>query len=130
DEGAARRLLPGGGGRPRHRDRAREQDPGGAARLCGGAPHHRGMTDAFGALERSFRQGSGRAVAALIRVTGDFGLAGDAGQDAFEVALRTWPSPGVPDNPEAWIVTSARNRAIDRLRRERVGRAKTETAAQ
>jgi RNA polymerase sigma-70 factor (ECF subfamily) len=88
------------------------------------------MTDAFGALERSFRQGSGRAVAALIRVTGDFDLAEEAVQDAFEVALRTWPSRGVPDNPEAWIVTTARNRAIDKLRRERVGRTKTEAAAQ
>jgi len=88
------------------------------------------MTDAFGALERSFRQGSGRAVAALIRVTGDFDLAEEAVQDAFEVALRTWPSRGVPDNPEAWIVTTARNRAIDKLRRERVGRAKTKAAAQ
>ena len=88
------------------------------------------MTDAFGALERSFRQGSGRAVAALIRVTGDFDLAEEAVQDAFEVALRTWPNRGVPDNPEAWIVTTARNRAIDKLRRERVGRAKSEAAAQ
>jgi RNA polymerase sigma-70 factor (ECF subfamily) len=88
------------------------------------------MTDAFGALERSFRQGSGRAIAALIRVTGDFDLAEEAVQDAFEVALRTWPGRGVPDNPEAWIVTTARNRAIDKLRRERVGRAKTEAAAQ
>jgi len=88
------------------------------------------MTDALGALERSFRQGSGRAVAALIRVTGDFDLAEEAVQDAFEVALRTWPSRGVPDNPEGWIVTTARNRAIDKLRRERVGRAKTEAAAQ
>jgi RNA polymerase sigma-70 factor (ECF subfamily) len=88
------------------------------------------MTDALGALERSFRQGSGRAVAALIRVTGDFDLAEESVQDAFEVALRTWPSRGVPDNPEAWIVTTARNRAIDKLRRERVGRAKTEAAAQ
>jgi RNA polymerase sigma-70 factor (ECF subfamily) len=88
------------------------------------------MTDALGALERSFRRGSGRAVAALIRVTGDFDLAEEAVQDAFEVALRTWPRRGVPDNPEAWIVTTARNRAIDKLRRERVGRAKTEAAAQ
>jgi RNA polymerase sigma-70 factor, ECF subfamily len=88
------------------------------------------MTDAFGALERSFRRGSGRAVAALIRVTGDFDLAEEAVQDAFEVALRTWPSRGVPNNPEAWIVTTARNRAIDKLRRERVGRAKTEAVAQ
>jgi len=88
------------------------------------------MTDALGAVERAFREGSGRAVAALIRATRDFDLAEEAVQDAFETAIRTWPERGVPDNPEAWIVTTARNRAIDRLRRERVGRAKTEAAAQ
>jgi RNA polymerase sigma-70 factor, ECF subfamily len=88
------------------------------------------MTDALGAVERAFREGSGRAVAALIRATRDFDLAEEAVQDAFETALRTWPARGVPDNPEAWIVTTARNRAIDKLRRDRVGREKTEAAAQ
>jgi len=88
------------------------------------------MTDALGAVERAFREGSGRAVAALIRATRDFDLAEEAVQDAFETAVRTWPERGVPDNPEAWIVTTARNRAIDKLRRDRVGRAKTEAAAQ
>jgi RNA polymerase sigma-70 factor, ECF subfamily len=88
------------------------------------------MTDALGAVERAFREGSGRAVAALIRATRDFDLAEEAVQDAFETAIRTWPERGVPDNPEAWIVTTARNRAIDKLRRERVGREKTEAAAQ
>ena len=88
------------------------------------------MTDALGAVERAFREGSGRAVAALIRATRDFDLAEEAVQDAFETAIRTWPERGVPDTPEAWIVTTARNRAIDRLRRERVGRQKTEAAAQ
>jgi RNA polymerase sigma-70 factor, ECF subfamily len=88
------------------------------------------MTDALGAVERAFREGSGRAVATLIRATRDFDLAEEAVQDAFETAIRTWPQRGVPDNPEAWIVTTARNRAIDRLRRDRVGREKTEAAAQ
>jgi RNA polymerase sigma-70 factor (ECF subfamily) len=88
------------------------------------------MTDALGAVERAFREGSGQAVAALIRATRDFDLAEEAVQDAFETALRTWPARGVPDNPEAWIVTTARNRAIDKLRRDRVGREKTEAAAQ
>jgi RNA polymerase sigma-70 factor (ECF subfamily) len=88
------------------------------------------MTDALGAVERSFREGSGRAVAALIRATGDFDIAEEAVQDAFETALRIWPERGVPDNPDAWIVTTARNRAIDKLRRGRVGREKTEAAAQ
>jgi RNA polymerase sigma-70 factor (ECF subfamily) len=88
------------------------------------------MTDALGAVERAFREGSGRAVATLIRATRDFDLAEEAVQDAFEIAVRTWPDRGVPDNPEAWIVTTARNRAIDALRRDRVGREKTEAAAQ
>jgi RNA polymerase sigma-70 factor (ECF subfamily) len=60
-------------------------------------------------------------VATLIRATGSFDLAEEAVQEAFEQALRTWPERGVPDNPAAWIVTTARNRAIDRLRRERLG---------
>ncbi|HSL09803.1 MAG TPA: RNA polymerase sigma factor [Actinomycetota bacterium] len=73
----------------------------------------------MGAVDRAFREEAGRAVAALIRITGDFDLAEEAVQDAFATALRTWPERGVPENPGAWIVTSARNRAIDRLRRER-----------
>ena len=64
-----------------------------------------------------FRQESGRAVAALISVLGDFDLAEEAVQDAFVVALEVWPERGVPRNPGAWITTTARNRAIDRIRR-------------
>jgi RNA polymerase sigma-70 factor (ECF subfamily) len=79
-------------------------------------------------VERTFRRESGRAVATLIRVLGDFDLAEDAVQDAFIVALERWPRDGIPDNPGAWITTTARNRAIDRLRRERVGRQKAEAA--
>jgi RNA polymerase sigma-70 factor (ECF subfamily) len=60
-------------------------------------------------------------------VLGDFDLAEDAVQEAFAEAVRTWPERGVPRNPGAWITTTARNRAIDRLRRERVLREKTET---
>ena len=70
------------------------------------------MTDAAGTVDRLFRREAGRAVAALIRATGDFDLAEEAVQEAFETALRTWPARGVPDNPGAWIVTTARNRAI------------------
>ncbi|HET6831076.1 MAG TPA: sigma-70 family RNA polymerase sigma factor, partial [Solirubrobacterales bacterium] len=66
-----------------------------------------------------FRRESGRAVATLIRVLGDFDAAEDAVQDAFAVALERWPRDGVPDNPGAWITRVARNGAIDRLRRER-----------
>jgi RNA polymerase sigma-70 factor (ECF subfamily) len=63
----------------------------------------------------------------LIRVLGDFDLAEEAVQDAFAQALRVWPERGVPNNPGAWITTTARNRAIDRLRRERTLADKTRT---
>jgi RNA polymerase sigma-70 factor (ECF subfamily) len=59
-------------------------------------------------------------VATLIRVLGDFDLAEEAVQEAFITALETWPERGIPDNPGAWITTTARNRAIDRLRRRKV----------
>jgi RNA polymerase sigma-70 factor, ECF subfamily len=88
------------------------------------------MTDARGAVDRAFREDAGRAVAALARATADLDLAEEAVQDAFETALRTWPDRGVPQNPAAWIVTTARNRAIDRLRRARVGRDKVRAAAE
>ena len=71
---------------------------------------------------RIFREESGRSVAALIRVFGDIELAEDAVQEAFAVALLKWPGDGLPPNPGAWITTTARNRAIDRLRRESRGR--------
>jgi RNA polymerase sigma-70 factor, ECF subfamily len=71
------------------------------------------------AVDRLFREESGRAVAALIRVLGDFDLAEEAVQDAFLVALETWPQRGLPHNPGAWITTTARNKAIDRIRRAR-----------
>ena len=77
-------------------------------------------SDASGAVavEQTFRQEFGRAVATLVRLFGDIDLAEEAVQDAFVVALGRWPSTGVPPNPGGWIVTTARNRAIDRLRRE------------
>jgi RNA polymerase sigma-70 factor, ECF subfamily len=71
---------------------------------------------------RVFREESGRAVATLIRILGDIDLAEDAVQDAFAIALRRWPDEGLPPNPGGWITTTARNRAIDRLRRESRGR--------
>ncbi|MFL5679573.1 MAG: RNA polymerase sigma factor [Chloroflexota bacterium] len=77
-------------------------------------------------VDRLFREESGRAVATLIRVLGDFDLAEEAVQDAFVVALEVWPERGLPDNPGAWIVTTARHRAIDRLRRRRVLADKSE----
>jgi RNA polymerase sigma-70 factor (ECF subfamily) len=81
---------------------------------------------AHAVVDRLFRQEQGRAVATLIRVLGDFDLAEEAVQEAFITALETWPERGVPDNPGAWITTTARNRAIDRLRRRRVLAEKAE----
>ena len=70
-----------------------------------------------------------RCVAILTRVLGDLERAEDAVQDAFATALERWPQVGIPDNPGAWIVTTARNRAIDRIRRERVLADKTAVLA-
>jgi RNA polymerase sigma-70 factor (ECF subfamily) len=70
-------------------------------------------------VDRLFREESGRAVATLIRLLGDFDQAEEAVADAFLVAIERWPVDGIPDNPGAWITTTARNRAIDRLRRAR-----------
>jgi len=68
--------------------------------------------------ERVFREEYGRAVSVLTRVFGDIDIAEDAVQDAFTEAARRWPSAGLPPSPAGWIITTARNRAIDRLRRE------------
>jgi RNA polymerase sigma-70 factor (ECF subfamily) len=87
-------------------------------------------TSAHAAVERAFREESGRAVATLIRVLGDFDLAEEAVQDAFARALEVWPVDGVPSKPGAWITTTARNRAIDRLRRRRALAEKTELLEQ
>ena len=76
-------------------------------------------TETRALVERVFREESGQAVATLIRVLGDFDLAEEAVQEAFLVAVERWPRAGVPDRPGAWIITTARNKAIDRLRRER-----------
>ncbi|HTJ77271.1 MAG TPA: sigma-70 family RNA polymerase sigma factor, partial [Acidimicrobiales bacterium] len=70
------------------------------------------------AVEETFRHEFGRAVATLVRLFGDIDLAEEAVQEAFVVATKRWPAAGVPPNPGGWIVTTARNRAIDRLRRE------------
>jgi len=69
-------------------------------------------------IERVFRAEHGRAVAVLVRVFGDIDIAEEAVQDAFTAALRHWPETGPPPSPAGWIITTARRRAIDRLRRE------------
>ncbi len=75
------------------------------------------MTD-VSEVERAFREQYGRAVSVLVRVFGDIDIAEDAVQDAFTIAARQWPASGTPPSPAGWIITTARNRAIDRLRRE------------
>jgi RNA polymerase sigma-70 factor (ECF subfamily) len=73
------------------------------------------MTDTLDAV---FRREAGRCTATLIRVLGDIDLAEDAVADAFAIAAEQWPKRGIPPNPGGWLTTTARNRAIDRLRRE------------
>ena len=69
-------------------------------------------------IERVFGEEYGRAVAVLVRVFGDIDIAEEAVQDAFAAAVQRWPSTGLPPSPAGWIISTARNRAIDRLRRE------------
>jgi RNA polymerase sigma-70 factor (ECF subfamily) len=76
-------------------------------------------------LEQVFRDEWGRVLAALIGFLGDFDLAEEAAQEAFAIAAERWPREGIPANPRAWLVTTARNRAIDHIRRDRTLAAKT-----
>ena len=69
-------------------------------------------------LERVFREEHGRVVAALVRHFGDIDVAEEAAQEAYVIALQRWPGSGLPPNPGAWLTTTARNKAIDRIRRE------------
>jgi RNA polymerase sigma-70 factor, ECF subfamily len=77
-------------------------------------------------LEELFRDQWGRVLATLVGVLGDIELAEDAAQEAFALAAERWPRDGRPENPTGWLITAARNRAIDRIRRERTLAAKTE----
>ncbi|WP_350274314.1 sigma-70 family RNA polymerase sigma factor [Kribbella sp. HUAS MG21] len=80
-------------------------------------------------FEEIYRQEWGQVVATLIRLTGDWDLAEECAQEAFAAALQRWPEDGVPDRPGAWLTTTARNRAIDWLRREAVGAQKLREVA-
>src|SRR2546426_1332203 len=118
---------------PGRGDRGGVADPGrqdrvgrGQAGPAGPGDGEPGVGGWQGLVDRVFRQESGRAVATLVRVLGDFDLAEEAVQEAFTVAVGRWPRDGLPDNPGAWITRTARNKAIDRLRRERNLQAKTE----
>ncbi|WP_082506926.1 RNA polymerase sigma factor [Arthrobacter sp. Leaf337] len=84
----------------------------------GPSPGDPGLADPAVAMARIFRREYGRAVAVLVRVFGNIDIAEDAVQDAFTAAVQHWPSAGIPPSPAGWIITTARNRAIDRLRRD------------
>jgi RNA polymerase sigma-70 factor (ECF subfamily) len=119
------------GGEDSRRTVRLDRDPAGDG-LRRGRQHRRGsdrpveLEASPELVDRLFRHESGRAIASLIRVLGDFDLAEDAVQEAFIVAMQVWPERGIPDNPGAWITTTARNKAIDRLRHERRGIEKLE----
>jgi RNA polymerase sigma-70 factor (ECF subfamily) len=87
------------------------------------------LTSVAAAVAAVSRSDWGRIVGALIRITGDWTLAEDATQDAFAAALARWPADGIPDNPAAWLTTTARNRAIDRLRSAASERARAKEVA-
>jgi RNA polymerase sigma-70 factor (ECF subfamily) len=76
-------------------------------------------------LDQAFRDQWGRVLAALIGFLGDFDLAEEAAQEAFAIAAERWPRDGTPSSPSTWLVTTARNRAINRIRRDRTLAAKT-----
>jgi RNA polymerase sigma-70 factor (ECF subfamily) len=101
------------------------EDPGRQPWL-GRGPAGDGLPGGQRIVEEIFREEWGRTLAALARSLGDIQLAEDAVQDAFAVALERWPRDGAPANPGAWLLTTARNRAIDRIRRDRTLRQKTE----
>ena len=80
-------------------------------------------------VDQVFREEYGRVVAALVRRFGDIELAEDVAQEAFVEAVSRWPRSGLPPNPGAWLTTTAKNRAIDRLRRESTRDARHAQAA-
>ncbi len=77
-------------------------------------------------LDEVFREDWGRILASLVGFLGDIELAEDVAQEAFATAAERWPRDGLPANPTGWLITTARNRAIDRIRRDRTLAAKTE----
>ncbi|HEY6145729.1 MAG TPA: sigma-70 family RNA polymerase sigma factor, partial [Solirubrobacterales bacterium] len=87
------------------------------------------MTEATRAIEAVWRIESARLIAGLARMVGDVGLAEDMAQDALVAAMEKWPETGVPDNPGAWLMATAKNRAIDRMRREKTYERKREEVA-
>src|SRR3954471_500817 len=121
-QGGHRRLADLRGRQPRRRDRARRPHPGRAPRRRDRGPPHRGV---LVILEQTFRASWGRVLATLIGLLGDFDLAEEAAQEAFAIAAERWPRDGVPANPSSWLISTGRNRAIDRIRRDRTLAEKT-----
>src|SRR6185312_13931438 len=121
-EGGTRGVLRLRGERPRRGDRARVAGSRRAARRRGRGPAGGRVRVT---LEHAFRDEWGRVVASLIGFLGDFDLAEEAAQEAFALAAERWPRDGPPESPRAWLTTTARNRAIDRIRRDRTLAAKT-----
>src|SRR5579863_10183505 len=87
------------------------------------------MADIRSVAESVFRQESGRIVASLIRVSCSFDRAEEAMQEAFASALASWPVKGIPENPPAWIMTTARHKLIDAIRREQTRRDRQDSLA-
>ena len=87
------------------------------------------ISTANAAVDAVYRSDWGRIVATLIRSCGDFDVAEEAAQDAFAAAIKQWPSEGIPASPAAWIIQTAKHKAIDRLRRQSVFREKSESYA-
>jgi RNA polymerase sigma-70 factor, ECF subfamily len=125
DQGGPRRLLPARGRRPRRRAGDRRPDPGREAGRSDRGPARGGAL-----IERVFRREWGRVLATLIGFLGDIDLAEEAAQSAFAIAAERWPREGTPANPRAWLIATARNQAIDRIRRDRTLAAKTRLLAQ
>jgi RNA polymerase sigma-70 factor (ECF subfamily) len=94
-------------------------------RITGQAGDPEGGTASGASVEQVFRDEWGRVLATLIGFLGDFDLAEEAAQESFAIAAERWPREGTPANPRAWLVTTARNRAIDRIRRDRTLAVKT-----
>src|SRR4051812_29965674 len=94
-----------------------------ASRRSGFVPR---QSEASSEVEAVWRIESARLIAGLARLTGDVGLAEDLSQEAMVAALEQWPVAGVPDNPGAWLMTTAKNRGIDRLRRNQMAVRKEE----
>jgi RNA polymerase sigma-70 factor (ECF subfamily) len=110
------------GRRPRCSDRARIAHPGSAD---GGRDRDPSRGGGLTILEQVFRDEWGRVLANLIGFLGSFELAEEAAQEAFAIAAQRWPREGTPDNPRAWLLTTARNHALDRIRRDRTLAEKT-----